>query len=512
MKSRQTKIGLLVLATITVSVRGCSARVRGLALLRSIYRQLAYHFAWYGTTRLRPIRWLKERADWYLTRNLAERLYRVNGYWICLRREETGLAVARFIISEGKGAAVPSPETARVRRPEAEAARSRLPKHRYLPALDGIRALSMGYVMCNHLVSSIAGKPGNSPSAAALVTVGERGWFGVDVFFVLSGFLITWILAEELESSGNISFRRFYLRRFLRLVPAYYSAIFLGIVLTGALSREALGHLLRSLPLLVTYTLNFAVAAGYPSPAPLGVAWSLCIEEQFYLLWPLALFALGERRAFRLAVGSVFAVLAWRTCLYLFLNGGLSGRPTLEVVQRIQFATDTRIDVILVGCSLALAMRMGKAPWLWDLLGLRYSSLYCVALLCFAVALFGDIQGGAPRLCLSLTIGYTVMALCVAAVLAGIILKPNDGLSKFLGGRWLVFVGGISYGGYLFHVEVFYLLSHGLKRYYSGAMSVPMPTAALGVFAFFAGTILVSYCHFQCVERRFAKLKPKPIV
>lgn len=388
---------------------------------------------------------------------------------------------------------------------------SYLPRHHYLPALDGIRALSMGYVMINHL-ASLLGKSQGGWMLALLIGIGERGWFGVDVFFVLSGFLITWILADEMEATGTVSFRRFYLRRVLRLVPTYYSAIVLGLALSATFSGSDFRHLLHSLVLLLTYILNLAVASGFRSPAPLGVAWSLCIEEQFYLLWPLLLLFLGQKGALKLALSVVIAVLAWRTGLYLFLNNGHFGQAARALVTRIQFATDTRIDVILIGCSLALAMRLGKLPRLWQMLKLPWAGMCSVAILGTALAAFGDIQFGAPHLFVSITAGYTVMALCVAFCLAAIVGNPAGWLSTLLGSRPLVFLGGISYGGYLFHAEILYFLTHSVKLYYPTVLAVPAPITAFCVVAFFAGTIALSYYHFDFVERRFARLKPKAIV
>jgi peptidoglycan/LPS O-acetylase OafA/YrhL len=155
-----------------------------------------------------------------------------------------------------------------------------------------------------------------------------RGWYGVDLFFVLSGFLITWILAGEIEATGTIDLKRFYGRRVLRLGPAYLSM--LAAVTAGALMlhRPEIADAPRVIPALLTYTYNYQIAAGGPHFDVIVVLWSLCLEEQFYLTWPAILRKLGPRSALRFAIGAVVALSLYRIALYLWLNWGHLGYPT----------------------------------------------------------------------------------------------------------------------------------------------------------------------------------------
>jgi peptidoglycan/LPS O-acetylase OafA/YrhL len=124
-----------------------------------------------------------------------------------------------------------------------------------------------------------------------------RGWYGVDLFFVLSGFLITWILQSEIAATGTINLKRFYSRRFLRLGPAYLSMLTAVLVGAVVLNQPQVKAIPRILPALLTYTYNYQIAAGGTHFDVIVVLWSLCVEEQFYLFWPTVLRQLGVKRA-----------------------------------------------------------------------------------------------------------------------------------------------------------------------------------------------------------------------
>src|SRR4029077_2271009 len=163
---------------------------------------------------------------------------------------------------------------------------------RVVPSLDGLRAISIGFVLIAHLAG----------------TRGFLNWqflrqyplgpFGVRVFFVISGFLITSILLNELRQTGRIALGRFYFRRTMRLFPACYVLI----IATAFLALNGFAHLKRGdLLFAATYTINYHEVS--VSGWPLGHLWSLAIEEQFYLLWPATLMLLGIARSTRVLVG-----------------------------------------------------------------------------------------------------------------------------------------------------------------------------------------------------------------
>ncbi len=283
---------------------------------------------------------------------------------------------------------------------------------RYVAAFDGLRAMAVGSVLVSHMLA-------NTP-AGWISAIAKQGWYGVDVFFVLSGFLITSLLATELDRTQGINIPRFYVRRALRLQPAYFSAIILMVAghwLTGGFVTAV-----NRLPYLLTYTFNIAVALGWVGAGGLMPAWTLCIEEQFYLIWPNVLLRLGPRNALRVAVGGAILVAIYRTVLY---THGAS--PA-----RVYYSTDTRFDTLLVGCAAALLLRRGTFTRLlrWPHFPMT-ASLCCV--LCLGVFLSSPF--------LTNTLGYTVMAISVALVIVAIYSCEDFVLTRILSTQWLVFVG-----------------------------------------------------------------------
>src|SRR6185312_10173828 len=171
----------------------------------------------------------------------------------------------------------------------------------HLPALDGIRALAVFVVILYHS-GAVQSVPGD---------------LGVSAFFVLSGFLITWLLIKELDRTGTVSLRDFYKRRTLRIFPAYYAFVILSLI------GDALLHHYWSWGIIgaaFTYTVNYYNAfLGHPTTS-VAHAWSLAVEEQFYLLWPLLLLILwkkGRAHTRNVLALIVIGVLAWRAVLYI---------------------------------------------------------------------------------------------------------------------------------------------------------------------------------------------------
>ncbi len=369
---------------------------------------------------------------------------------------------------------------------------------RYIPAFDGVRALCITLVITFHVISS---------DRPWLDNVAKRGWCGVDVFFVLSGFLITWIVADEMDKSGTVNLPRFYARRALRLQPAYLSGLFGFALLLLLFDRERFYIIARELPFFLTYTINLAVALGFVAFPPYGHAWSLCIEEQFYLCWSWTLRRFGTRRCLRIALGVVSFVVVYRTALYAWLNWHHLAAASPRSLDRIYFGTDTRIDTILVGCAAALAMRepalqnvmkrIRDWPWL--------TAFAAVGLLVIFAWATGGASKGGWRSWRSATIGFTLMALATALVVIALHLQPESMLSRSLSWSPMVSVGKVSYGVYLFHWPVWSALARLTQLHAAGALKQEVAAFLIVWFA----SVTLAWIHFRVVETRFLWLRSK---
>jgi peptidoglycan/LPS O-acetylase OafA/YrhL len=276
------------------------------------------------------------------------------------------------------------------------------------------------------------------------------GYLGVDVFFVLSGFLITVLLIDEWDKrAGSIRFRDFYARRVLRLFPALacvvVAAALLALVLeaTGiAVDLPVARATLGAVRWVAIFAGNF-VEARQPTTlsalGTLGHTWSLAVEEQFYLVWP-ALFVLLMRRGTkrsRLAVA--LAVLAVAEMVYRLLG------PQLGYTQnRIYYSTDTHSDGLLLGCALAFWLA-SRQPLPAVPRRLATVLIWLAASLLAVLFVIGQ-QPSAP-------VEIPIAVLGTAAIVAGIVLgRTPAGLDRILQSRWAVYVGRRSYGLYLWHV------------------------------------------------------------
>ena len=276
------------------------------------------------------------------------------------------------------------------------------------------------------------------------------GFLGVDVFFVLSGFLITVLLVAEWQRRGRVSLRRFYARRALRLLPAVVVVctllLILGPVGTGAAARNALW---KGVAGTLFYFANWQQAFGLlPLFQLTDHTWSLAIEEQFYLVWPpvllLTLWLAGRRRArdpLRVVMVVAIALAAASALLKMALWSGVGSEA------RLYYGTDTRADSLLIGCAIGIAYATGRLTALRRPLAL----LAPVALLGILVT-FGYVERADAALYLG---GLTAFALVVGVLIAGVALEPAGPLGRVLSLPPLVALGRISYGVYLWHWPIF---------------------------------------------------------
>jgi peptidoglycan/LPS O-acetylase OafA/YrhL len=374
-------------------------------------------------------------------------------------------------------------------------------RHVYVPAFDGLRACLILWVVIIHVFLKV------TPSGK-LHDLIFCGWTTVDCFFALSGFLITWILAEELDRDGTINLPRFYTNRFFRLSPAYISAIAFTS-LGQYLSHKPIIPILWILPVYLTYTLNiFAANRLLYNPLPLNQAWSLSIEEQFYFCWPWLLRKLGLRNGLRFAIGAVIAIAIYRSGLYTWLNWGHFWVPSNFSVDRIYECTDTRIDSIFAGCAMCLLIRRQTLQPFWERLkawrplatvGILYPAL-CVVL----IAWRGEPSLGSWR---AATLGYTIVSTSMAVLVVSLYLQPQGWPSRLLSWKPLVFVGKISYGLYLFHMAIRGIAFRQLHMM-DGKLEPLWKTALVFLFVWSA-SVAVSALHYYLVEQRFMAIRSR---
>lgn len=320
------------------------------------------------------------------------------------------------------------------------------------------------------------------------------GWAGVDVFFALSGFLITSLLLEEHARAGRIDLRQFYVRRLLRLLPA----LLLCVTIVGTVMLVMFPHLrtvvLRAAIAVVLYVPNWALVFGM-NLGLFGHTWSLGIEEQFYLLWPPLLIFLLRRIRCLTTVGVIVASMATlSTVSRLFTAWTNPLDPFL--MRRLLAGLDFRADSLLIGCALAVFAASGRLQRLSGPVTTTLGVLGAgTVLLAFVLARFN-----------TAFYAYGVSTLVAIATTGVIIeaLRPASWLSRCLNVRPLVAIGKISYGLYVWHVALFW--AAGILNVRSNEYAVPpLPALALGWVAAFA----VAGASYWLVERRALRLKAR---
>jgi peptidoglycan/LPS O-acetylase OafA/YrhL len=304
---------------------------------------------------------------------------------------------------------------------------------RYQPALDGLRAFAVSAVIAYHLGYDWAG----------------GGFLGVDTFFVLSGFLITSLLLRERAGSGRISLSGFWARRARRLLPAVF-LLLIVVVLFGAATMNPfeLDQLRGDAIASLFYVANWHfIATGqsyfdlFLSPSPLQHLWSLAIEEQFYLLWPLIVVAV--MKLFHASRKAMFAVTIAGIAISTVLMAVLYDEANPS---RAYYGTEARAHTLLVGCLLALLLAKGLevGPKLKRVLPVAGIVAFGICLVVFATA------SASARLFYG---GDLLFSILVAIVIAAAI-QPTGALRAFLGLGVLRYIGRISYGLYLWHWPV----------------------------------------------------------
>jgi peptidoglycan/LPS O-acetylase OafA/YrhL len=359
------------------------------------------------------------------------------------------------------------------------------PLSRHIPELDGVRGIAILLVLAHHLLPATA----ESLHLKALQGFFESGWIGVDLFFVLSGFLITGILFEGLN--GDHYFRNFYARRFLRIFPLYYAVLLLFIVFTRPLQIEwhgrQFGYLLylqnTGLFKLLPGTVVFPVAG-------IGHFWSLAVEEQFYMVWPLVVFGLRKpNRIMFFTVFVAFSVLLVRTILVLFHVSSWG----------LYSYTPFRADALLLGGCLAMLLRSSSRATLSAyapaMLFISSAPLFAIA---YRTGYLDYVNSGLVE-----SVGFTLLAFASVALITLSVDGPHW-LRAVMKSLFLRFFGKYSYGIYVIHFPVLGITTYLIGKHMPGvwgARAVLIPATC------FLCTIALAYLSYNFFEEPILKLK-----
>ncbi len=363
-----------------------------------------------------------------------------------------------------------------------------VPKH--MPALDGLRAIAILLVIPHNLDILVAPIPALAQPAALLMHV---GWIGVQLFFVLSGFLITGNLLDTRNASNY--YTAFFGRRVLRIFPLYYTVLAVVLVLVPLfnVAPDALRATLRNQVWLWTFLSNWTQPYGH-GVTGFSHFWSLAIEEQFYLLWPFIVFRSSPNRMFILCVGV--------TCAALVIRFAMSAAGASD--DAIYTFTVSRMDALACGGAAAALLR---SPALHTG-SKRAVNMAAAAMLILFVVGAGFTRGYFAHDPTCQTWGYSLLAVVFAVIVyaaARESFKEHRLLWCLLTNAPLRLVGRYSYGMYVFHLPLHVFLgAPALQRFFPHIN-------VFGTLAYIATMVLVSFMvaalSYELFERRFLLLK-----
>jgi peptidoglycan/LPS O-acetylase OafA/YrhL len=347
----------------------------------------------------------------------------------------------------------------------------------YLPGLDGLRAIAIIGVLLYH--AGIDWVPG--------------GFLGVDVFFVLSGFLITSLILEEYDRAGRIDFRRFYIRRARRLLPAVFVLLIAVGIAVLLFYRDALSAFREDALATLLYVNNWwyvVVDQSYfesiGRPPLLKHLWSLSVEEQFYLIWPAVALLLvrrgGRPLVRRIALALALASTVWMA--YLAIRGGY---PIDADPSRAYFGTDSHIMGLLIGAALATVWRPGRLSADVPRSARILVTSIGVAMIVVVAGFYLFVGEFTPWLYRG---GFLVLAIFTAVLIAAA-THPASPLGAILGVGVLRYLGRRSYGIYLWHWPIFMVTRPGIDVPWSEPVAFVIRLAA---------TLLIAEVSYRLIE------------
>lgn len=359
-----------------------------------------------------------------------------------------------------------------------------------LPELDGLRAIAISLVLVGH---HLAYAP-----VPWVRWFTEKGWVGVDLFFVLSGFLIGGILLDQ-RAAANY-YRVFYLRRFLRIVPLYALLVLPGLlILCTALKKHLGAHSLADEPVLAMwfcafFAQNIGTLFQLNVPAYLGPTWSVAVEEQFYLLLPPLVRNLSQRTLLRiLALAIVFAPLLRGVLILAFGD---------KVAVPCYVLLPCRWDSLLLGVVAAVAYRDDRFRT-WVAGRLRTLQIgWWLLVIAAAGFLFGSEYHLDPSLGF---LGYSVIDACFACTLLLAVMNPAGNLHRFLGLRFFKPIATVSYGLYLLQSPMLAIVESAFRFAHISGAKISWTETGIALVSL-AATIVAAAVSWKFFESRMLRI------
>jgi len=345
----------------------------------------------------------------------------------------------------------------------------------YIPQLDGIRGLAIILVISFHYFRNIP--------------LFSFGWSGVDLFFVLSGYLITSRLITLQEQKNSL--KKFYINRALRILPLYYCTLILFYTGFTLLVKKTNLHLFdfyyKNWASFALFFQNWSlIYSNAPKETVLNHFWSLAVEEQFYIIWPFFLLNFWQKKFFfKLVFGIILLIIITRTFLYIQY-------PGIPDYKYFFCNTFCRMDAFFIGGCLFLFQKNHTTK--------AFKLYYYTALLLIVSGIYFTGNANANNPFVS-TIGFTLIAIVFAGIIYAARTRSSKALSIIFNYRWLIFTGKISYGLYVFHWIVLTVLEPRIEKLLTTSAHVNSHTAnGISLFTCLVityGISVISYFYFE---------------